>query len=74
MCPHMRFNAFLVDFFVDETCGGVQEFANQAEARVLFHGVLKGNGSETEFNETWHLIREMRDDAPWYIQGIEQNG
>ena len=54
--------------------GGVQEFANQAEARVLFHGVLKENGSETEFNETWHLIREMRDDAPWHIQGIEQNG
>ncbi|MAY69917.1 Tim44 domain-containing protein [Halomonas litopenaei] len=54
--------------------GGVQEFANQAEARVLFHGVLKENGNETEFNETWHLIREMRDDAPWYIQGIEQNG
>ncbi|MBN8411931.1 Tim44 domain-containing protein [Halomonas cupida] len=53
--------------------GGVQELGTQAEARVLFHGVLNENGTETEFNETWHLVREMRDDAPWYVQGIEQN-
>lgn len=54
--------------------GGVREYDNQAEARVLFHGVLNENGEKTEFNETWHLIRNLRDGAPWYVQGIEQNG
>jgi len=54
--------------------GGVQEIGQQAEARVLFHGIISENGSETEFNETWHLVRELRGDAPWYVQGIEQNG
>ncbi|GEN22838.1 Tim44 domain-containing protein [Halomonas cupida] len=53
--------------------GGVREYDNQAEARVLFHGVLEENGEKTEFNETWHLIRNLRDGAPWYVQGIEQN-
>lgn len=52
--------------------GNVQEYGRQAEASVLFHGVVRENGQEVEFNETWHLIREMRDGAPWYIQGIEQ--
>ncbi|ALM54792.1 Tim44 domain-containing protein [Halomonas huangheensis] len=53
--------------------GGVREYGNQAEARVLFHGVLEENGEKNEFNETWHLIRDLRDGAPWYVQGIEQN-
>lgn len=53
--------------------GDVREYDRQAEATVLFHGIMRENGVENEFNETWHLIREMRDQAPWHIQGIEQN-
>ncbi|WP_110685537.1 Tim44 domain-containing protein [Salinicola aestuarinus] len=53
--------------------GSIETFKEEAEATVLFHGVLEENGEETEFNETWHLKRAMRDDAPWYVQGIEQN-
>lgn len=53
--------------------GSVQESGNEAEATVLFHGLLMENGEETEFNETWHLKRAMNNDAPWYVQGIEQN-
>lgn len=53
--------------------GSVQEIKDEAEATVLFHGVLEENGEETEFNETWHLKRALRDGSPWYVQGIEQN-
>lgn len=53
--------------------GSVREVGQQAEATVLFHGIIAENGEETEFNETWHLIRDLRDGAPWYVQGIEQN-
>jgi len=53
--------------------GSVQELKDEAEATVLFHGVLEENGEETEFNETWHLKRALRDGSPWYVQGIEQN-
>ncbi|WP_110640502.1 TIM44-like domain-containing protein [Salinicola sp. CPA57] len=53
--------------------GSVQELKDEAEATVLFHGVLDENGEETEFNETWHLKRALRDGSPWYVQGIEQN-
>ncbi|MFQ3786717.1 Tim44 domain-containing protein [Halomonas sp. A29] len=53
--------------------GDVRELGAQAEATVIFHGILEENGEQTEFNETWHLTREMRDGAPWYLQGIEQN-
>ncbi|QOR37386.1 Tim44 domain-containing protein [Billgrantia diversa] len=53
--------------------GDVREVGGQAEATVIFHGILEENGEHTEFNETWHLIREVRDGAPWYLQGIEQN-
>ncbi|MDV6318098.1 Tim44 domain-containing protein [Chromohalobacter sp. HP20-39] len=53
--------------------GDVREIGQQAEASVLFHGILDENGEKTEFNETWHLIRDIRDNAPWYVQGIEQN-
>ncbi|MDT8895370.1 TIM44-like domain-containing protein [Halomonas sp. I1] len=53
--------------------GSVHETDQQTEASVLFHGILEENGARNEFNETWHLIRERRDEAPWYVQGIEQN-
>ncbi|SHF76442.1 Predicted lipid-binding transport protein, Tim44 family [Modicisalibacter ilicicola DSM 19980] len=53
--------------------GQVQEYDRQAEATVLFHGIIDENGEQNEFNETWHLVRDLRDGAPWYIQGIEQN-
>lgn len=53
--------------------GDVREIDAQAEATVIFHGLLEENGEQTEFNETWHLIRQVRDGAPWYLQGIEQN-
>lgn len=61
----------IVRLFVE--LGSVQELQGEAEATVLFHGVLEENGEETEFNETWHLKRALRDGAPWYVQGIEQN-
>lgn len=53
--------------------GSVQEYRDDAEATVLFHGVLEENGEQNEFNETWHLKRALREGAPWYVQGIEQN-
>lgn len=53
--------------------GDIRELGSQAEASVLFHGIMEENGEQTEFNETWHLMRDLRDGAPWYIQGIEQN-
>ena len=53
--------------------GDIREFGEQAEATVIFHGVIVENGEESEFNETWHLTRQVRDGAPWYLQGIEQN-
>ncbi|MCG7601734.1 Tim44-like domain-containing protein [Halomonas sp. McH1-25] len=53
--------------------GDVRETDRQAEATVLFHGIMDENGEQNEFNETWHLVRDLRDGAPWYIQGIEQN-
>ncbi|RAW06440.1 transporter [Halomonas elongata] len=53
--------------------GSVRETDQQAEATVLFHGILDENGAQNEFNETWHLVRDLRDGAPWYVQGIEQN-
>ncbi|QTP53563.1 Tim44 domain-containing protein [Billgrantia sulfidoxydans] len=53
--------------------GNVREINGQAEATVIFHGILEENGEQTEFNETWHLLRDVRDGAPWYLQGIEQN-
>lgn len=53
--------------------GDVREYDKNAEATVIFHGIIEENGERSEFNETWHLVRDMRDGAPWYIQGIEQN-
>ncbi|MGJ7459150.1 Tim44 domain-containing protein [Halomonas sp. RA08-2] len=53
--------------------GMVEEVGQRAEASVVFHGILDENGEHNEFNETWHLVRDLRDGAPWYVQGIEQN-
>lgn len=53
--------------------GTVKEHSQKAEATVLFHGIMDENGEHNEFNETWHLVRDLRDGAPWYVQGIEQN-
>lgn len=53
--------------------GMVEEVGQQAEATVIFHGILDENGEQNQFNETWHLVRDLRDGAPWYVQGIEQN-
>ena len=53
--------------------GDVSEIGQKAEATVIFHGILDENGTQTEFNETWHLTRDLRDGAPWGLQGIEQN-
>ncbi|MBZ5877847.1 Tim44 domain-containing protein [Chromohalobacter israelensis] len=47
--------------------GEIREVDRQAEASVLFHGVMDENGEHNEFNETWHLVRDLRDGAPWYI-------
>lgn len=61
----------IVRLFVE--MGNVQSIGNQEEATVLFHGVMREQGQEQEFNETWHLIREQRPNEKWYLQGIEQN-
>ncbi|SJN14238.1 hypothetical protein CZ787_14140 [Halomonas citrativorans] len=53
--------------------GDINEYEGNAEASVIFHGIIEENGEQTEFNESWHLTRAMRDQAPWYVQGIEQN-
>lgn len=53
--------------------GDIREVDQEAEATVIFHGIIAENGEENEFNETWHLTRQLRDGAPWYLQGIEQN-
>ncbi|MDZ7854245.1 MAG: TIM44-like domain-containing protein [Halomonas sp.] len=53
--------------------GDIREVGQEAEATVIFHGIIAENGEENEFNETWHLTRQLRDGAPWYLQGIEQN-
>lgn len=61
----------IVRLFVE--LGDVREYGQQAEASVIFHGIMDENGEHNEFNETWHLTRELRDGAPWHVQGIEQN-
>ena len=61
----------IVRLFVE--MGHVQSVGNQEEATVLFHGIIREQGQDQEFNETWHLIREQRPDGKWYLQGIEQN-
>ena len=51
------------------------ENKDEVVVSVNFYGWLKENSEETtEFNETWHLSRDMRqDNADWYIVGIQQN-
>lgn len=61
----------VVRLFVE--LGDVREYTQQAEASVIFHGIIDENGDHNEFNETWHLTRELREGSPWYVQGIEQN-
>lgn len=61
----------VVRLFVE--MGHIQTVKRQEEATVLFHGVIREQGQESEFNETWHLIREQRPNEAWYLQGIEQN-
>lgn len=61
----------VVRLFVE--MGHVQSIGTQEEATVLFHGIIREQGQEQEFNETWHLIREQRPNEKWYLQGIEQN-
>lgn len=42
---------------------------------INFYGWLKEDSEETtEFNETWHLSRDMtQENADWFIVGIQQN-
>lgn len=53
-------------------------FINQEQEVIVsinFYGWLKENSAEaSEFNETWHLARDMTtENADWFIVGIEQN-
>lgn len=50
----------------------IREYVGQTEASVRFYGTIDENGEQSAFSEVWHLTREMRDGAPWYLQGIEQ--
>jgi predicted lipid-binding transport protein (Tim44 family) len=50
----------------------IREYVGQTEASVRFQGIIDENGEQSAFSEVWHLIREMRNAAPWYLQGIEQ--
>ncbi|MEM5535017.1 TIM44-like domain-containing protein [Neptuniibacter pectenicola] len=51
------------------------EEKDEAIVSVNFYGWLKENTDEaTEFNETWHLSRDMRQpNSDWFIVGIQQN-
>lgn len=55
--------------------GGVSQQGSLAEASVVFTGQIRENSSvPTDFTETWHLVRDMRqENANWYLQGIQQN-
>ncbi|WP_299177949.1 TIM44-like domain-containing protein [uncultured Neptuniibacter sp.] len=66
---------------VTEVVSVMTELANfidqgdEAVVSINFYGWLKEDSEETtEFNETWHLSRDMtRDNSDWFIVGIEQN-
>lgn len=66
---------------VTEVVSVMSELANfitqedEVIVSINFYGWLKENASEaTEFNETWHLARDMsKENADWFIVGIEQN-
>ncbi len=54
---------------------GFNEHSNQAQLSVNFYGWMReGTGAQTtEFNEIWHLVRDMSEDnSDWFIVGIEQ--
>jgi len=55
--------------------GGISQQGSLVEASVVFSGEMRENSSvPTPFNETWHMVRDMRqENANWYLQGIEQN-
>jgi len=55
--------------------GGFSQQGSLAEASVVFSGETRENSSEpTAFQETWHLVRDLRqENANWYLQGIQQN-
>lgn len=55
--------------------GGVNQQGSLAEASVVFSGQIRENSSlPTDFTETWHLVRDMRqENASWYLQGIQQH-
>lgn len=55
--------------------GGVHQQGSLVEATIIFSGQIRENSSlPTAFSETWHLVRDMREqNANWYLQGIEQN-
>lgn len=55
--------------------GGISQQGSLAEASVVFSGQIRENSSvPTDFSETWHLVRDMRqENASWYLQGIQQN-
>lgn len=55
--------------------GGISQQGSLAEASVVFSGQIRENSSlPTEFTETWHLVRDMRqENANWYLQGIQQH-
>lgn len=48
---------------------------DDAIVSINFYGWLKEDSAETtEFNETWHLSRDMTvENSDWFIVGIEQN-
>ncbi len=55
--------------------GGISQQGSLAEASVVFSGQIRENSSvPTDFTETWHLVRDMRqENANWYLQGIQQH-
>ena len=55
--------------------GGISQQGSLAEASVVFTGQIRENSSlPADFTETWHLVRDMRqENANWYLQGIQQH-
>ncbi len=60
---------------LDARLGGINQQGSLVEASIVFSGQIKENSSlPTEFSETWHMVRDMREqNANWYLQGIQQN-
>ncbi|MCP4595692.1 TIM44-like domain-containing protein [Neptuniibacter sp.] len=66
---------------VTEVVSVMSELANFIDNKdevivsINFYGWLKEDAEETtEFNETWHLSRDMtKENADWFIIGIQQN-